>query len=546
MKIIYANLGLDYFGDIHRTIAENDQYKKCIDQYIKDNTLCGQLPSADTVSKNFKESTGNNVGKYYSCNSAAFMPFILSMSKSLLDIIYETSADLFIAGEMCEFDYNENYKNKMNPNSFKKYIVKQINSNTPSLDRITPSRSGENTKNLLTGADVMSRLPDSRSNIDSNIFGFIKDSKIEVSVKRYEEIRNDSYKAFFIGVINPKGMTSIDEIMYDCDICDELQITRMIYDGEPYIIVNVHNRKYAVEKLARYISPFCEIIRKIKDHYKDENIIVVGDFNIGPLSISQYNFDRLVAGMKEVGLDFVPTNEIYTHNNNTCPKSDNVKNENILVFHRLNSDKKIVLEILPKCDHTVRTSAHYPFIINVVNQSQYGQTINISNDIITSNDHQDFQIKKYLPTAHPSNKTNIPGIDNSEDKSAKKLTKKYRHIGSPSGQQKSLNQNSYHVKSKNSQQKLPIKNSPIIKHPNDVQKSLIDGNRFTKSPSNLHSPKVKRNNFSPIYLNSKKSDAPTENKLIQLGGDESYYKAKYEKYKSKYLALQSRGQDYHQ
>ena len=377
IKLLYINLGLDTFDDIKDVISndKSTRYKTCIEQYARSHTICHDKPDPDTIVENFKSLDPDNVNTYFACNPFTFMPYITAVSDHLLqdiDAIHKNTSgiDVFVAGEMCRFDYETNYKNNFTQNFIKEYTRKTVNAshlfrtqkqNQPiqhQSKQYQPKQQKQRhqTKNKLSyQVKGSTDLPVIGSDIDSAIItsiaalGYDKEYK-NMNKTTFSTISEDSKKLFFVGVTKHSDLIEQPKCD-DAPICDELQIVKAVIKHKRYIIINVHNRTFATTNFDQYIDLFIKFITNVTKQFPDHNIVVMGDFNIGKnnsdvlkQSVNTINttsttpINQFINRMKQLNFTNTSIVNAYAAYETACNSDTNKtisKNVNILVFYKL-------------------------------------------------------------------------------------------------------------------------------------------------------------------------------------------------------------------
>lgn len=395
IKIFYVNLGLDTFDDIKNVLASDtsNKYKTCMDDYVTSQSVCENGPDIDSIVDHFKKLDPNNVNNFFACNPFTFMPFITSASKRLLDKEIPENIDVFVAGEMCKFDYDANYNHHLSINSIKEYSRKSANAayliktQKPTQNRGYRGQVKSNIGYQIKGS---TNLPVIESDIDVAILNSMAalgydNEKKNIDKATFSAVRESSKKLFFIGrrlpsfsMADTANANALININCNTDICDELQMIKTIIKGKPFIIINVHNRTYATTNFNQYIDLFMPFIKNVANQFTDHNIVILGDFNIGKndsdvlkniinnKTINQSPNIPVIRFINEMNNNnFINASVVKAYHAYEA-KCDGInKTDNILIFYKLLYNADVTVDNINFCDKTLVTSSHYPIILTI-------------------------------------------------------------------------------------------------------------------------------------------------------------------------------------
>lgn len=411
ISFLYINLGLDYFDNID-VIVKDPDYKKCMDEYINTLGVCKNIPSYSKVASKFKNLNQENVNDYFSCNPYIFMPYVISVSSSFINQI-KNNVDFLIAGEMCNFDYNTNYKDRFIKNSIKEYVSKPVTSAQIQKLKIRLQEKKNRGRKKDPRASISvgyakkgdSNIPSYQSEVDIALHGSIeelRDSTVPLTETEFSEIKKASKKQFFVGT-NKEDVKLLEEIDTKsneniiCDkLCDELQIVKTQIKEKQFILINVHNRELANTDFNKYSDSFTKFINTVIQTHKDHNILIMGDFNIGQnnsniLKISDESIPSVpksdilifINEMKKLGLEYKSSKNVYAEYDKMC---NYTKNINVLIFYKLTYNADVTVEHMKlntdqvskqkkSCDQRFITSSHYPIILKITERSNPVQSV---------------------------------------------------------------------------------------------------------------------------------------------------------------------------
>jgi hypothetical protein len=419
IKIFYVNLGLDTFDTITNVIANDtsNKYKTCMDNYAATQSVCEDKPNTNKIVSNFKSLDPTNVNTFFACNPFTFMPYITATSEHLLTDIIKANIDLFVAGEMCKFDYESNYNLKFSKNTIKEYSRKSANDSYLLKQKVPgPPQSnqdqgrgrgknqgrgrgqnqgqgrGQGRPQVAYQVKGSTDLPVIDTDIDATLLSSMtmigyENERKNINKTKFADITASSKKVFFVGQnSDTNANNTMEQITCDNSICDELQIVKTIIKGKKYIVINIHNRTYA-SNFHQYTGLFIDFIKGITNRFEDYNIVIIGDFNIGKKdsdilkSASKTQTDnqpsnsdviKFINEMKKHNFINASVLNAYSSYENSCNgiKKVSSKNANIMVFHKILYDADIVIDSLDYCDITLVTSSHYPIILTITEKPQ--------------------------------------------------------------------------------------------------------------------------------------------------------------------------------